>query len=186
MNAGGQALRPFARSAYRVIPDGPPGGPDNDPLDSSFSALSDKNRWNKRGEPTLYLAGDLNVAAAEWARHITAVALPPEIVDLQHPRRIWEVEIAVDHAIDLRDLHVCRELSLSDAPWCFANMTLCQDTSSSLRRTTEAQALIVPSLAFLDQLDRWSLIVFVDKLPGFPGPWIRSVTKREVLLPKHL
>jgi RES domain-containing protein len=153
---------PVTGSAYRVIPDGPPGGPDNDPLDSSFSARSSENRWNKQGEPTLYFAGDLGVAAAEWARHLEAVALPPEIVAQANPRRVWEVQIRVDRAIDLRDPRVWSELSLTNAPWCFTSIPLCQDTASTLRHTTESQALLVPSMAFLGKLDRWAMIGFVD------------------------
>jgi hypothetical protein len=52
--------------AFRIVPD----IPHVDPLDPSFAAKSDSNRWNRLGEPTLYLAGDQRVLAAEWARHL--------------------------------------------------------------------------------------------------------------------
>lgn len=63
---------------------GPQGEPENDPLDSSFSTMSDDNRWNRRGEPSLYLAGDVGVAAGEWARHVARVTLAPEIEKQAH------------------------------------------------------------------------------------------------------
>ncbi len=148
--------RPFAGIAYRVIPERPPGEPQNDPLDSSFSALSDDNRWNKRGQPTLYLAGDVGVVAGEWARHVTTVALPQDVERKAKPRRIWEIDLRVDRTIDLRDPAVWDVLSLLDAPSCFASISFCQNIATNLRQTTQTQAVLAPSMAFTDQLDRWS------------------------------
>ena len=71
-----QYYRPFAGLTYRAIPERPPGEPQNDPLDSSFSASSADNRWNRLGQRTLYLAGDVGVAAGEWARHVSTVSPP--------------------------------------------------------------------------------------------------------------
>jgi len=34
--------------------------------------------------------------------------------------------------------------------------------------TTQAQAIIVPSIAFLDKTEKWFLVLFLEKLPGDP------------------
>jgi hypothetical protein len=36
--------------------------------------------------------------------------------------------------------------------------------SSGLRRTTSAEGLLVPSVAFLDDASRWNLVLFLEKL----------------------
>jgi hypothetical protein len=79
--------QPVDRLAYRAIPD----DPGNDPLDPSFAALSDNNRWNQHGEPTLYLANDPRVMAAEWSRHVAAEIKDPVVAGHQRPRRIFEI-----------------------------------------------------------------------------------------------
>lgn len=37
------------------------------------------------------------------------------------------------------------------------------------------QAIRVPSMGFLDQLDHWCLVVFLEKLPADPRAWIQGV-----------
>jgi RES domain-containing protein len=153
-------------------------------LDASFAAASGENRWNSVGEPTLYLAGDVGVAAAEWARHIDAVALPFEIIEQALPRRIWEVEFTLDRVLDLRQTDLWEALAIEDAPECFMVKSKCQEISGNLRRNTDAQALLVPSIAFLDQLERWAMVLFADKVSCYPESCISIVEKRGTL-PKH-
>jgi hypothetical protein len=33
------------------------------------------------------------------------------------------------------------------------------------------------SIALLDQLDRWVMVVFVDKLPTYPAPFVTDVRR---------
>jgi RES domain-containing protein len=162
----------FSQRAYRVVPD----IPDVDPLDASFAAKSNLNRWNMRGEPTLYLAGDQRVLATEWARHLRTEHPTREQVQEVRTRRIYEMQIAFDLVLDLRDPLLCALLSMSDPPFCFLrSKALCQSVASRLRRETSAQALLVPSMALLDQPERWAMVVFVNKLPTYPGPFLSSV-----------
>lgn len=172
---------PFLGRAYRVIPDGPPGGPANDPLDATFAANSDDNRWNRRGEPTRYLAGDSRVMAAEWARHVENAGLTSRIVRTAHRKRIYEIDLVLDAVLDLRQPSVCAALRLLDAPTCFLSKSLCHATASDLRRSTRTRALFVPSVALLDQLDRWVMVLFVDKFPSFPWPVVTLVKQRGTL-----
>src|SRR5215211_2778501 len=137
--------------AYRIVPD----APSNDPLDPSFSALTDQNRWNLRDEPTLYLGTDPRVMATEWTRHVAEEIRDPALAGKQELRRIFEVWVQMDLVLDLRDPALCETLTLQDSPFCFASSNnLCQQTSSQLRTQTNAQALLVPAIGLIDQLER--------------------------------
>jgi hypothetical protein len=37
-------------------------------------------------------------------------------------------------------------------------------TAQFIRQTTIVEAIFVPSMAFLDQMDKWVLVVFLEKL----------------------
>lgn len=145
-----------------------------DVLDSRFAALSDDNRWNDKGQPTLYMASDHNVLAVEWARHYPRDT-PLETGRRSLLRRIYDIEVRLDHVLDLRDTNLCAALSLRDAPYCFLDKALCRLTASRLRVATKAQAVIVPSLGLLDRNDAWILVLFTDKLPSFPEPYVSAV-----------
>lgn len=91
-------------------------------------------------------------------------------------RRIFEVQVAFDSILDLRDPLLCEVLSLSEPPFCFLrSKALCQSIAGRLRRESPAQAIRVPSMALLDQPERWAMVVFADKLPTYPGPFLSSV-----------
>ncbi len=78
--------------------------------------------------------------------------------------------------IDLRAPRVAAALALSDSPQWFLDTTLSRTIGERLRATTRAQAMIVPSIALPDDLTRWNLVVFLDKLPVDAATW---VTKAE-------
>jgi hypothetical protein len=44
--------------------------------------------------------------------------------------------------------------------------------AARIRNETDAQAMLVPSIAFLDDLTRWNLVVFLEKLPTDSASWI--------------
>ena len=91
-------------------------------------------------------------------------------------RRVFDIEVALDFVLDLRDPSLCMVLGLTDAPFCFVDKELCRATARRLRAGTGAQALIVPSLGMLDRTDAWTLVLFVDKLPSFPDQFVTSMT----------
>ncbi len=168
------------RLVYRAIPD----DPDNDPLDLSFAALSRANRWNRLGEATLYLASDPWVLATEWARHVADEIKNPAVAGQQKPRRIFEIRVNVDLVIDLRNSALAAELSLANHPFCFVeSRDLCQETAAYLRKQTNAQPLIAPAIGLIDQPERWVLVVFTDKLPSYPEPFLTDI-RPDGLLPK--
>lgn len=54
-----------------------------------------------------------------------------------------------------------------------------------MRRTTLAQALLVPSVALRDRLDLWNLVLFPDKLPADPRQVITAVRCAGTLAAPH-
>jgi hypothetical protein len=160
----GDWVTPFQGLAYRHIPADSP----LDVLDLTFAVKARENRWSKEGEPTLYFAKDVDVAAAEWARHLKTNRNIDSSLDLARifrPRAVYRCEIQNVQIIDLCDKAIWAELSLQNLPFCFIDI---------VRRTTPAQGLRVPSLAFLDDLDQWVLVLFREKLPKEDREFVTS------------
>ncbi|MGI8855584.1 MAG: RES domain-containing protein [Thermomicrobiales bacterium] len=132
------------------------------------------------GEPTLYLASDHRVAIAEFARHFHEETSPQEgrsesIVRRAVARRIYDLHIRIENALDLRDPSLCAALFLDNAPYCFLDWEIARTTAQFLRRTTAAQALLVPSMALFDQMERYAIVLFLDKLPADVRTFITAV-----------
>lgn len=163
-------LARWSGDAFRHIP----GGTRFDALDFRFAGRSTENRWNEPGHPTLYLAGDEGVLIAEWGRHF-AVNRTPSLQQATIERAVYRLTLTIDYVLDLRSPEVWKLLSLADAPVCFTGIEIARATAHFIRRTTAAQALLVPSIGFLDQLDRWCLVLFLEKLPD-PLSLISGVT----------
>lgn len=164
-------LKPWSGSALRHIP----AGSRFDVLDFRFAGRSGENRWNEPGQPTLYLAGDEGVLIAEWGRHFV-VNRTKQLQAMTVERAVYRLELSLEAVLDLRDARVWRELSLDSCPACFLTIAVARATASFVRATTDAQGLLVPSMGLLDQLDRWCLVVFLDKVPADPASFIASVT----------
>lgn len=48
----------------------------------------------------------------------------------------------------------------------FLDAGVARATATFIRRTTSAEAILVPSMAYLDDLTRWNLVLFLEKLPS--------------------
>jgi RES domain-containing protein len=151
-------LAPWNGSAYRHITS----RAEANVLDFRFAGTGADNRWNEPGLPTLYLAGDERVAVAEWGRHLT-MQRNSALAPLVQERRLFRLGIALDHVLELRRVETWNALSLTDTPHCFLDVEVARATALFIRRTTSAQAIIVPSVAFLDDLDHWILVAFLEK-----------------------
>ncbi|MFT4040176.1 MAG: RES family NAD+ phosphorylase [Thermomicrobiales bacterium] len=167
-------LQRWSGAALRHIPAGSSFGV----LDFRYAGRSADNRWNHQGSPTLYLAGDEGVLIAEWGRHFTAQRTP-ELPRLTVERQVFRLELSLAAVIDLRSPAVCTELSLANAPYCFTDVNIARATAQFVRMTSPAQAVLVPSLGFLDDPARWCLVVFLEKLPADPESFITAVTACE-------
>lgn len=164
-------LTPWSGVAFRHIKT----GASYNVLDFRYAGRGADNRWNEPGEATLYLAGDVGVAIAEFGRHF-ATNLAPALIPATASRTVYRLEVAVERLFDLRDPALWHDLSLTNAPHCFLDREIARATARFLRRTTAAQALLVPSAAFLDDLARWVLVLFLEKLPADPVAFIPAVS----------
>jgi len=165
-------ILPWTGYAVRHIPDRP-GKPYNI-YDFSYCGVSNENRWNVAGEPTLYLAKEKDVALAEYARHFK-VDRTPGLGAKTYRRLVYRFEVRLDCVLDLTKAEVWQELSLANAPECFSEKAHARATANFIRNTTTTQAIIVPSLPFLDNLKQWCLVLFLEKLPTEPSEFLTSV-----------
>jgi RES domain-containing protein len=153
-------LRPWRGVGLRHIPAGSPFRI----LDTRFAGRVGDNRWNAAGEPTLYLASDRAVALAEFARHLRErqdAALGPFVIE----RAVYQLELELGAVLDLRAAAVRSALGLRGGVRRFLDAEVARATATYVRRTTPAEALLVPSMAFLDDPRRWNLVLFLDTLP---------------------
>lgn len=162
---------PWAGYAVRHIPDTP--GKSSDVYDFRYSGRSNENRWNVAGEPTLYLAKEKNVALAEYARHFK-VERTPELAARTYRRKAFRFQVKLEYVLDLTIPEAWADLSLENAPECFKDKTIARSTANFIRNTTSAQAIIVPSIAFLDNLEQWCLVLFLEKLQLEPRKFLLS------------
>ena len=182
MNIDAFVVQGWSGIAFRHIPADSPFGV----LDFRFAGRAHDNRWNRAGEPTLYLAGDPGVAVAEFGRHLResrSARLGAETI----VRRVYELEVRVDRLLDLRDPRVgaavadAAGLTLDPFPTCFLDRDLARASAGFLRQKTSVQALLVASAAFMDSLDRWVMVLFLERLPSDPSAFL-SVRRADCTL----
>ena len=152
-------IKPWSGKTYRHLPDG-----NYDVCDFSYTGLAANNRWNIQGEQTLYLAGRVDVAAGEWSRHFN-FDRPRELAAKTKRRKVYQMTVQLNQTLNLCDSYCWQELSLQDAPNCFLDKNIARATAQFIRQTTTVEAIFVPSMAFLDQMDKWVLVIFLEKLP---------------------
>jgi RES domain-containing protein len=136
---------------------------------------TDENRWSRRGEPTIYLAGDVAMALAEFARHLSPDRRDP--VGL-----VWEVDVRLAAVVDLRRQDVRHELGLPETVTWMTDADRCREVGSSLR-ARGAEALLVPSAAFLDRPERGNLVLFGERLDGRLDMVVREPRPRAAIRP---
>jgi RES domain-containing protein len=129
-------------------------GPATEGLPVSKLISTDANRWSDEGDATIYLGSHESVAMAEFARHWT---------DLDRPIAIWRATIRLDDVADLRDPDVRRALRLPDPETWVLDRDRCQRIARELRDRGH-DGLVAPSVAFLDDTDRFTIAVFVGNL----------------------
>jgi hypothetical protein len=155
-----ELIQPFEGEVYRHLPASSPISVD----DFRFAGRGDTNRWNGAGQRTLYLAHDHAAALAEWARHSQRTYNPE--VDPPLRRRMYRLSIALPAVLDLRDPRTWDALGgVIAKPTDFLELRRCRMIADYIRRLTRAVAIHVPSAAFIDDLSRGNLVVFLDKLP---------------------
>jgi len=74
--------------------------------------------------------------------------------------------------MDMRPEHNVEALGVSWSPTWFLDGEVTRALAERIREETPAQAMIVPSIAFVDDHTRWNLVVFLDKVPEETSAWI--------------
>jgi hypothetical protein len=75
-------------------------------------------------------------------------------------------EVDLQPVVDLRSPIAAAAVGVSGAPGSFIDQGLCRSTARHVRSAdASVQGLLVPSVAFLDNTDRWSLVVYLDRVP---------------------
>jgi RES domain-containing protein len=130
-------------------------GPAASTLDLERLVTTDPNRWNGRGKPTLYAGRDAGVALAEFGRHWR---------DEHDPSCVWSIRLHLTSVLDLRQPEVRADLGLpADSTW-FLDRGACSSLADRVRAAGAHDGLIVPSVAFLDDMERWNAVIFADRL----------------------
>jgi len=153
-------------------------------IDTTAAARFGAGRWHAKGEHTLYLASDRGVAVAEFARHLRT-RYPPEERELRD-RFIFQIDVGIHCVVDLRVDVVCRQLSLPTDPAWIRDLEATRRVARGLRQESPAQAIIVPSMAFLDDPERWNMVIFREKLPTYPEPFLTDVRQVGTIRPAEL
>jgi hypothetical protein len=167
-------VQPWSGYAVRHIPEVAA-----DVYNFSHVGLAADNRWNYQGEPTLYLASERDVALVEYARHFK-VERTEGLLKKARKRKVFRFEITLGATLDLRESAVYQILSLRNFPNCFLNKNYARAVGTFLRYTTDVVAFFAPSMGFLDQLEKWTLIVFLEKLPADTRQFLPAVVEEGV------
>ncbi len=117
------------------------------------------DRWSVPGARTAYLAGDPLVAIAEYVRHGPERGRPDD-------RRIVRLRLRDVVALDLRAADVRSALGLPQGQDTLLDRTHARAVAFAIRARGLCQAILVPSMAFIDRPDRHNLIVFCETIPG--------------------
>jgi len=112
-----------------------------DVLDTRFAGRVGDNRWNRAGDPILYIASDKGVALAEFARHFRD-RQDPALGPMAIERAMYELQVRVALLLDLRQAGARAALGLHGGPRRFLDAEVARATSTFIRRTTEAEALL--------------------------------------------
>lgn len=170
-------IGPWSGPVYRHVPANSP----YSPTDFRFAGRSSENRWNEAGKPTLYVASDTGVAVAEFARHI-AREYQPGLLNPPLKRQMYRLHLRLASVLDFCAPAAWSALGeLAGAPHCFLDKELARAAANYVRVATSAVAMRVPSVAFLDELTRWSLVVFLDKLPRDPRAFVTSAVEDAII-----
>jgi RES domain-containing protein len=127
-------------------------------LDRLASTDGDNDRWNREGEPTVYLATDIGLAVAELARHLDVDAGDGPV-----RRRLLGLEVEVAGLLDLRDPDVRSAVGAPDAVEAFRDRDVSRSVADQARADAACLGLLVPSMAFLDEPERANLVLFVER-----------------------
>lgn len=109
--------------------------------------------------------------AAEWAR-LLPHPWSDGIAHRSLARLVFRMGIRLERVLDLRRPEDLEQFDVQPSSLWVADTSLTRQMARSVRQNTIAQAIIVPSIAFIDDLTRWDLVVYLDKVPMDTSKWI--------------
>jgi hypothetical protein len=148
-----ETMRP---TGYVYAPSGPR-------LDPDRLVSEGAERWNHADELAWYLGLDPSVIVAEWARHL----------DRDVPMTVWRLQLSDLRVLDLRRTEVSGALFLPDDRAWVLDRERTRAVATMIRRALPVDALIVPSVAFLDRPEHGNLVVTLAE-PGDVRDLIRD------------
>lgn len=170
-----ELVRPWEGRAYRHIP----AGAGHDIRDLRYARRRSSGRWHWQGQPTLYLASSPAVAISEFARHL-ALDRGGELVPAR--RAVYELGVRVDRSVDLRDRMVLAHIGRDDdAPGCWLDERIARAVGTFFRDSLGIQALLVPSVAHLDEPERFNLVCFLENLPAEARRFLPRARRRAIV-----
>jgi RES domain. len=132
-------------------------------LDDTYLGLADDNRWSGPGVRAYYFAGDVGLVAAEHARHI-AIDLPSGVED-RIERSVFRVPIRLERVLALTDPVVVAAMGAGEINSWILDLVATQAAANYLiAQVPGLEALVVPSVAFLDQHHRFNVVAYRDAI----------------------
>lgn len=104
------------------------------------------------------------MAIAEFARHLKAGPGAGEAVP--GARRLLGLDVAIDGLLDLREAAVAARLGAPSDPSAYVDLDVARAVAGRARSLAGCRGLVVPSMAYLDDLSRRNLVVFMERVPG--------------------
>jgi len=142
-----------------------------DPL--NFKYCYGNHRWSAAKQWTFYLAEGVDILTVEWRRH-QAESRSPKLAMNANKREVFEIRVAKILTIDLRDANVLKTLGGKGAPNCFLDKGKARKEADFIRLHSDAQAIFVPVIGFLDHIDKWNLVIFLEKLGSDPTKFFKA------------
>jgi hypothetical protein len=126
----------------------------------------------------LYLAKDQDVALAECARHFQ-VDRTPGLAAQTHRPRVYRFQVRLEATLNVCHPSLWLDLSLTNAPDRFGDKSVAREVANLPHNTVPTQAVCLPSMAFLDNLEQWCLMLFRESLPDDPYTFLPTVKDDE-------
>jgi RES domain-containing protein len=167
-------IGPWLGTAFRHIP----ADSGYDIRDLRHAGRRSSGRWHWQGQRTLYLASDSAVAIAEFARHL---AVDRGGIATSARRAVYELGVRLDRIIDLRDPQVLRLIGRDDAPECWLDPRIARAVATFFRDSLDLQAMLVPSVAHLDDAERFNVVCFLENLPDSPRAFLPRARRRSTV-----
>jgi RES domain-containing protein len=147
----GEALRHRPKGSTRSV------------LDDTYLGQAGDNRWSERGISAYYFALGVGLITAEHARHID-VDVPDGHAD-RIERSVFRVRLTLGRTLCLTDPAVIAAMGADPLETWILDLAKTQAAASYLlSQVSDLEGLIVPSVAFLDQPNRFNVVVYRDAI----------------------